>query len=114
MKITKNNDTVILLSKAKQSHNCLLNNNSKFYIFQFILFYKRIHAKSGQTPNSCSFFVEKKNQKTTTFFVKKVDKKTTPFRIRNSLVKTFSLIRKVRHCEWNEAIYLVWIATLYY
>ena len=30
-----NKNTVILLSKAKQSHNCLLNNNFKFYISQF-------------------------------------------------------------------------------
>ena len=40
-----NNDTVILLSKAKQSkakqnHNCLLNNNFKFYIFQFLKAFK--------------------------------------------------------------------------
>jgi len=51
MKITINNNTVNLLSKAKQSkakqskakqskakqsHNCLLNNNFKFYISQFL------------------------------------------------------------------------------
>ena len=35
MKITTNNNTVNLLSKAKQSHNCLLNN---FKLFIFILF----------------------------------------------------------------------------
>ena len=31
-----NKNTVILLSKAKQSHNCLLNNNFKSYILQFL------------------------------------------------------------------------------
>ena len=36
--ITKN--TVILLSKAKQSHNCLLNNNFKFYISQSLKAFK--------------------------------------------------------------------------
>ena len=40
MKITINNNTVNLLSKAKQSHNCLLNNNFKFYIFQFLKAFK--------------------------------------------------------------------------
>ena len=40
MKITINNNTVILLSKAKQSHNCLLNNNFKFYISQFLNAFK--------------------------------------------------------------------------
>ena len=60
MKITTNNNTVNLLSKAKQSkakqskakqskakqskakqsHNCLLNNNFKFYIFQFLKAFK--------------------------------------------------------------------------
>ena len=45
MKITTNNNTVNLLSKAKQSkakqsYNCLLNNNFKFYIFQFLKAFK--------------------------------------------------------------------------
>ena len=45
MKITINNNTVILLSKAKQSkakqsYNCLLNNNFKFYISQFLKAFK--------------------------------------------------------------------------
>ena len=35
-----NKNTVILLSKAKQSHNCLLNNNFKFYISQFLKAFK--------------------------------------------------------------------------
>ena len=33
-------NTIILLSKAKQSHNCLLNNNFKFYISQFLKAFK--------------------------------------------------------------------------
>ena len=39
-----NNDTVILLSKAKQSHNCLLNNYFKFYISQFLKAFKFLSA----------------------------------------------------------------------
>ena len=35
-----NKNTVILLSKAKQSHNCLLNNNFKFYISKFLKAFK--------------------------------------------------------------------------
>ena len=31
-------------SKAKQSHNCLLNNNFKFYIFQFLKAFKFLSA----------------------------------------------------------------------
>ena len=40
--ITKN--TINSLSKAKQSHNCLLNNNFKFYIFQFLKAFKFLSA----------------------------------------------------------------------
>ena len=45
MKIMINNDTVNLLSKAKQSkakqsHNCLLNNNFKFYISKSLKAFK--------------------------------------------------------------------------
>ena len=44
-----NKTTVIMLSKAKQSkakqsHNCLLNNNFKFYIFQFLKAFKFLSA----------------------------------------------------------------------
>ena len=44
-----NKNTVILLSKAKQSkakqsHNCLLNNNFKFYISQFLKAFKFLSA----------------------------------------------------------------------
>ena len=38
MKIIMNKNTVILLSKAKQSHNCLLNNFKLFIFILFILF----------------------------------------------------------------------------
>ena len=34
--------TVIMLSKAKQSHNCILSNNFKFYISQFFKTFKLI------------------------------------------------------------------------
>ena len=44
-----NKNTVILLSKAKQSkakqsHNCLLNNNFKFYISQFLKAFKFLNV----------------------------------------------------------------------
>ena len=88
MKITKIYNTVYAFATQRNATQRIpqlyLNNNFKFYISQFIFFYKRIQ-------NSCSFFVEKKNQKTTTFFVKKVDKKTITVGLRNLFVKTFSL-----------------------
>ena len=37
MKITINNNTVNLLSKAKQSYNCLLNNYFKFLFQKYFL-----------------------------------------------------------------------------
>ncbi len=83
--------------------NYILNNNFKFYISQFIFFYKRIQ-------NSCSFLITKKNQKITSFCQKEA--KTTPFRIRNSLVKTFSQYLESPSLRgFAEAIYINWIAT---
>ena len=39
-----NKNTVILLSKAKQSHNYILNNYFKFYISQFLKAFKFLSA----------------------------------------------------------------------
>ena len=63
---------------AYQNYILLLTNNFKFYISQFISFYK-------VKQSSCSFLMPKKNQKSISFFVKKRNKKTTPFRIQSSI-----------------------------
>ena len=94
-------------------HNYILNNNFKFYIYQFfrtleflsgfirfakiISFIKESTLKAGRRQILCSFLITKKNQKITSFCQKEA--KTTPFRISNPSVKTFSLIWKVRHYE---------------
>ncbi len=78
--------------------NYILNNNFKFYIFQFfravnflsaVFGFAKISSFIKESKNSCSFFVEKKNQKTTTFFVKKSGQKNNYSRITKSIRKNF-------------------------
>ena len=74
-----NKTTVTMLSKAKQSHNCILSNNFKFSISQIFKTLYFFFYTGNQIL--CSFLMPKKNQrksghvaKTTTFFVKKKQK----------------------------------------
>ena len=84
--------------------NYILNNNFKFYIYQFFralknlsvfIRFAKIISFIKESKSSYFFEWQKSKQKTISFFIKKRNKakarfqRKTPFRIRNLLVKTF-------------------------
>ena len=79
MKITKIYNTVCAFATQRNAtqrnayHNYILNNNFKFYIFQFFrtleflsgfIRFAKIFSFIKESKSSCSFFVEKKNHAT--------------------------------------------------
>ena len=116
MKITMIYNTVYAFATQRNAtqrnayHNYILNNNFKFYIYQFFrtleflsgfIRFAKIISFIKETQNLCSFLITKKNHakggqsSKIDFFLSKRNKakarfqRKTPFRIRNSLVKTF-------------------------
>ena len=91
---TQRNATQRNATQRNANHHYILNNNFKFYIYQFFrtLEFLSVSFLSFIKESKSSYFFEwqKSKQKTISFFVKKRNKKTTPSRIHKSLVKIFS------------------------